>query len=217
MSGGIAYVHDPTGVFPSLVNYEMVDLEPLDDDDTQFLLDVVTRHRDETGSAVAERLLAAWDDDARGVPQGHAEGLQARARGDATRPRSRTPRVRDARAGDGVVPWVTSPAFSSGRGAGRRAGPSPCACSTGTRSTSRSPRRSCGTRPVGAWTAASRSATTAARSATSSPTGTTSSTATAGARRSSGSTRRTTSPSSPAGCAPRRARPRACSASTAIR
>ena len=40
---------------------------------------------------------------------------------------------------------------------------------------------------------------------------------TAGARRSSGCTRRTTSPSSPVGCAPRRARPRACSASTAIR
>jgi glutamate synthase (NADPH/NADH) large chain len=62
MSGGIAYVHDPTGVFPSLVNYEMVDLEPLDAEDTQFLLDVVSRHRDETGSAVADRLIAAWDE-----------------------------------------------------------------------------------------------------------------------------------------------------------
>ena len=65
-----------------------------------------------------------------------------------------------------------------------------------------------------AWTAASRSATTAARSATSSPTGTTSSTATTGATRSSACTPPTTSPSSPAGCARRRARPRACSAST---
>ena len=62
MSGGIAYVHDPTGVFPSLVNYEMVDLEPLDAEDTQLLLDVVSRHRDETGSAVADRLIAAWDE-----------------------------------------------------------------------------------------------------------------------------------------------------------
>jgi glutamate synthase (NADPH/NADH) large chain len=62
MSGGIAYVHDPTGVFPSLVNYEMVDLEPLDAEDTQFLIDVVTRHRDQTGSAVADRLLDAWDE-----------------------------------------------------------------------------------------------------------------------------------------------------------
>ena len=69
-------------------------------------------------------------------------------------------------------------------------------------------------RPGAAWTAASRSATTAARSGTSSPTGTTSSTATTGATRSSGCTPPTTSPSSPAGCARRRARRRACSAST---
>ena len=62
MSGGIAYVHDPTGVFPSLVNYEMVDLESLDGDDIAFLLDVVTRHASETGSTVAEGLLVDWDD-----------------------------------------------------------------------------------------------------------------------------------------------------------
>jgi glutamate synthase (NADPH/NADH) large chain len=49
-------------VFPSLVNYEMVALEPLDADDMQLLIDVVTRHRDETGSAVAGRLLDAWDE-----------------------------------------------------------------------------------------------------------------------------------------------------------
>ena len=72
-------------------------------------------------------------------------------------------------------------------------------------------------RPAGAWTAASRSATTAARSATSSPTGTTSSTATTGATPSSGCTPPTTSPSSPGGCARRRARPPACSASTPTR
>ena len=166
MSGGIAYVHDPTGVFPSLVNYEMVDLEPLDTEDTQFLLDVVSRHRDETGSAVADRLLGAWDEHDRGFSQGHAEGLQARARGDAAGGGAGPSRGRDPRASDGVVPWVMSPAFSSGRGAGRRDAPSPCGCSTGTRFTSRSPRRSCATKPVGAWTAASPSATTVVLSAT---------------------------------------------------
>jgi glutamate synthase (NADPH) large chain len=61
MSGGIAYVHDPDEVFASLVNYEMVDLEDLDDDDRSFLADVVRRHRDYTGSAVAARILDAWD------------------------------------------------------------------------------------------------------------------------------------------------------------
>ena len=96
----------------------------------------------------------------------------------------------------------------------RPAGRCRCGCTTGRRSTSRSRPTRCRPRPGGAWTAASRSATTAARSATSSPTGTTSSTATTGATRSSGCTPPTTSPSSPAGSARRRARPRACSAST---
>ena len=39
MSGGIAYVYDPTGLFPSLVNYEMVELEPLDDVDRSCCAD----------------------------------------------------------------------------------------------------------------------------------------------------------------------------------
>jgi glutamate synthase (NADPH/NADH) large chain len=61
MSGGIAYVHDPDGTFPRRVNMEMVDLDPLDAEDRAFLLDRVRRHLDETGSAVAERLLARWE------------------------------------------------------------------------------------------------------------------------------------------------------------
>jgi glutamate synthase (NADPH/NADH) large chain len=60
MSGGIAYVYDPAEVFASKVNYEMVALEDLDDADREFLRDTVTRHRDLTGSAVAERILLSW-------------------------------------------------------------------------------------------------------------------------------------------------------------
>jgi glutamate synthase (NADPH) large chain len=59
MSGGIAYVLD---LDPIRVNREMVDLDPLDDADRTFLHELVTRHRDETDSAVAERLLASWDE-----------------------------------------------------------------------------------------------------------------------------------------------------------
>ena len=33
MSGGIAYVYDVKGTFPSLCNKEMVDLDPRDEDD----------------------------------------------------------------------------------------------------------------------------------------------------------------------------------------
>jgi glutamate synthase (NADPH/NADH) large chain len=58
MSGGIAYVLD----LPEIrVNVEMVDLDPLDGADVEFLRDVVERHHDLTGSAVAARLLADWD------------------------------------------------------------------------------------------------------------------------------------------------------------
>jgi glutamate synthase (NADPH/NADH) large chain len=60
MSGGIAYVHDPDGKFPHLLNREMVDLDPLEDDDREFLREVIRRHHEETGSAVAERILGKW-------------------------------------------------------------------------------------------------------------------------------------------------------------
>ncbi|MCB1037929.1 MAG: glutamate synthase subunit alpha, partial [Acidimicrobiales bacterium] len=60
MSGGIAYVWDPDGVFPSLVNDEMVDLDPLDDLDTSWLVTAIFRHQKETGSEVAGRILSDW-------------------------------------------------------------------------------------------------------------------------------------------------------------
>jgi glutamate synthase (NADPH/NADH) large chain len=60
MSGGIAYVYDADGTFRSRLNEEMVALDELDADDRRFLHEVVTRHRDLTGSAVAEHLLASW-------------------------------------------------------------------------------------------------------------------------------------------------------------
>ena len=57
MSGGIAYVYD---LDLGRVNLEMVDVESLTESDQTWLRDVVTRHRDETGSTVAERLLSDW-------------------------------------------------------------------------------------------------------------------------------------------------------------
>ena len=61
MSGGIAYVYDVDDRFASLVNYEMVTVEDLDDIDRDFLRTTITRHRDFTGSMVAELVLADWD------------------------------------------------------------------------------------------------------------------------------------------------------------
>jgi glutamate synthase (NADPH) large chain len=58
MSGGVAYLLD---LVVGRINQEMVDLDPLDDEDRVFLADAVARHHAETGSAVAHALLASWD------------------------------------------------------------------------------------------------------------------------------------------------------------
>ena len=61
MSGGIAYVYDPLDVFAAKVNYELVELEPLEEADLDFLRTTITAHVEETESAVGERILSAWD------------------------------------------------------------------------------------------------------------------------------------------------------------
>jgi glutamate synthase (NADPH/NADH) large chain len=61
MSGGVAYVLDELADFHTRVNLEMVDLDPLDDDDRSFLRERIDAHRRETGSTVASRLLMNWD------------------------------------------------------------------------------------------------------------------------------------------------------------
>ena len=60
MSGGIAYVYDPDGVFAQNVNYEMVELEHVAGDDEEWLRATIEKHAALTGSAVAERVLSAW-------------------------------------------------------------------------------------------------------------------------------------------------------------
>ncbi len=84
MSGGIAYVHDPDRTFGGRYNPEMVDVEPLGAEDSRWLAEVVARHRDETGSAVAERLLADWEqaleDLVKVMPRDYRRVLEATAR-----------------------------------------------------------------------------------------------------------------------------------------
>ena len=60
MSGGIAYVYDPDGQFPSNVNYEMVELEHVGGEDEEWLRTAIARHGSFTESAIAERILGAW-------------------------------------------------------------------------------------------------------------------------------------------------------------
>ena len=60
MSGGIAYVLDEDGDFPSRCNLGMVELDPMDDGDLDRLNDLIHRHYTHTQSAVAWRLLSGW-------------------------------------------------------------------------------------------------------------------------------------------------------------
>ena len=60
MSGGVAYVYDPDSVFAAKVNYEMVELETLDDTDLGELERILSTHVTETQSAVGVRILGDW-------------------------------------------------------------------------------------------------------------------------------------------------------------
>ena len=60
MSGGIAYVFDPTGVFPAKCNMEMVGLETPDADDVEILQSTIEKHERLTNSSLAASILADW-------------------------------------------------------------------------------------------------------------------------------------------------------------
>ena len=61
MSGGVAFVLDPDRTFSTRCNHEMVDLDPLEEEDEIAAAhDLISRHAALTGSAVAARVLAAW-------------------------------------------------------------------------------------------------------------------------------------------------------------
>jgi glutamate synthase (NADPH) large chain len=57
MSGGIAYIYDVKGNFESLCNKEMVDLDPVTDEDKDELLSLIQKHFDYTKSSVAKFVI----------------------------------------------------------------------------------------------------------------------------------------------------------------
>ena len=211
MSGGIAFV---LGLDPAKVNTEMVELQRLEPEDLTWLHDVIAKHAAYTGSTVATSVLSDWPRRSAQFtkimptrlparPDGHL-GWPRRRAGTST-PRSWRPAVADPH---GFLKYPRSR---------RRSDRSTSGSATGARSTNGRTRTSgrarCRSRPAAAWTAESRSATReprAVRWATSSPSGTTWSGGAAGMRPATACTPPTTSRSSPAGCAPRRARPPAC-------
>jgi glutamate synthase (NADPH) large chain len=60
MSGGVAYVYNPDGMFEENLNAEMVDLDALDDTDVDWLHGMIQAHVDATDSPVGQRILADW-------------------------------------------------------------------------------------------------------------------------------------------------------------
>ena len=61
MSGGIAYVYDILGQFSENCNVEMVDLDPMGDDDMETLKSLLSEHLTTTVSTVAKFILSDLD------------------------------------------------------------------------------------------------------------------------------------------------------------
>jgi glutamate synthase (NADPH/NADH) large chain len=81
MSGGVAYTLD---MRRERLNGDMADIEELDGEDADLLRLLVSRHREETGSAVALRLLSDWDAAlprfTKVMPRDYKRVLEARAK-----------------------------------------------------------------------------------------------------------------------------------------
>ena len=60
MSGGIAYVLDPGGDFESRCNLGMVEIEPLTDEDIEYVHELVSRHVALTDSRRGRSVLDSW-------------------------------------------------------------------------------------------------------------------------------------------------------------
>jgi glutamate synthase domain-containing protein 2/glutamate synthase domain-containing protein 1/glutamate synthase domain-containing protein 3 len=61
MSGGIAYVYDVDRRFEGRCNLELVDLEPLAEDDAEEVKALISEHVARTGSLVGRNVLASWE------------------------------------------------------------------------------------------------------------------------------------------------------------
>jgi len=64
MTGGSAFVHDPRGRFGGRCNRDLVDLDEMTEEDHAELRDLLVEHHARTRSAVAERILASFDETA---------------------------------------------------------------------------------------------------------------------------------------------------------
>jgi glutamate synthase domain-containing protein 3 len=62
MSGGVAYVWNPNDTLLANCNLGMVELEKVEaDEDVVELRNLIEKHRDYTGSAIASEILGRWE------------------------------------------------------------------------------------------------------------------------------------------------------------
>lgn len=65
MSGGLAFIYDVKNVFASRCNLDMIDLDPLGEEDAAQLHDLITKHHAYTNSTVAKFILKDWENQLR--------------------------------------------------------------------------------------------------------------------------------------------------------
>ncbi|WAC39600.1 glutamate synthase large subunit [Pedobacter sp. SL55] len=65
MSGGIAWIYDTSKTFANKCNLEMVDLDPLQQEDEERITTLLKNHLRLTSSKVAEFILSDWENQAR--------------------------------------------------------------------------------------------------------------------------------------------------------
>ncbi|MEY3407605.1 MAG: hypothetical protein RL038_666 [Actinomycetota bacterium] len=84
MSGGIAFVLD---INPARVNPEMVDLDPLNEADTDYLFTLLEEYAEATESPLATELLGNWNENkqrfTKVMPKDYKRVLEAQARAEA--------------------------------------------------------------------------------------------------------------------------------------
>jgi glutamate synthase domain-containing protein 3 len=61
MSGGTAYVLDEDNTLSSRINFDIVRLDALDQEDQEVLYQMIKKHCDATGSSKGKDILANWD------------------------------------------------------------------------------------------------------------------------------------------------------------
>ncbi|MFD2921906.1 glutamate synthase large subunit [Terrimonas rubra] len=83
MSGGIAYIYDVNNSFAGRCNPEMVDLDPVDEDDSCTLKYMISQHAALTNSAVAKFILSDFENQTKNFikvfPRDYKKVLQSRA------------------------------------------------------------------------------------------------------------------------------------------